>query len=59
MSEAYKLKTRPATRYIPLYGGILGLVACLLISSVCSLSYFSVIEGFHVRNMQDLEVVMD
>ena len=59
MSEANKLKTRPATRYIPLYGGILGLVLCLLISSVCGLSYFSAIEGFHIRNMQDLEVVMD
>jgi len=55
MSEANKLKTRSATNHIPLYGGILGLVLCLLTSSVCSLSYFSATEGSSIKNIQDLD----
>ena len=59
MSEANKLKTRSTTRLIPLYGGILGLVLCLLISSACGVSYLSVIEGFSIRDIQDLGLVTD
>jgi len=59
MSEVNQLNTRPAARRIPLYGGILGLVLCLLISSVCGVSYFSVIEGFPIKGIQDLGLILD
>ena len=53
------MKTRLATRYIPLYGGILGLVLCLLVLSACGLTYLSVIRGVPIRAIQDLGLVTD
>ena len=48
------LKNRPTTSRIPIYGGILGFVLCILISSVCGFSYL-----FDFTDLRDrgLEVI--
>lgn len=48
------MKNRPTTSRIPLYGGILGFVLCIFISSVCGFSYL-----FDFTDLRDrgLEVI--